>query len=205
MQSFKTQKKVTSLIFDTMPQIIVQSLIAFNIIYDYSKIALTNNQLYTSIIAAIFNLIFQTIQLILISNGVNETFESYALISVISRTGWVPFVQSNDNIILNNNNGILNYNIEYNIPLITKIFDVKANFEHDISNITIKYLITALNGNNTNIKIIVFGNSLRLLNIQNLILLIETCCTNNIQLSELLNFNSSFDISANNNEDIRII
>ena len=90
-EGFKRQKTVGQLMFETIPQVILQGLIVFNIGMQLEGTSLSSNDLYLSISAAVINSIGQIGRLYLEARAVEESFIQYALICMMGRVGWVPF------------------------------------------------------------------------------------------------------------------
>eukprot|EP01083_Nonionella_stella_P242260 845191_1 len=90
-QGFKRQKAISQILFETVPQTILQILLVFDIIKGKELAQITNLQLQISIISAVFNLIMQLTKLYVESVAVNEFFVEYCLSAMMARVSWVPF------------------------------------------------------------------------------------------------------------------
>merc|ERR1712228_950708 len=119
--SFKKQKLISQLFFETVPQAILQSLLFFEIIKGKDLAGITNNDLILSLSSAAFNSLLQIFKLYQESNAVKESFVQYSLNCITARFGWVPFEHQIKGFADNENIKTLtiDYKIKYRLPLIT--------------------------------------------------------------------------------------
>jgi len=101
-EGFKTQKSIAQLMFESIPQAILQSLLIFGAVplealaagpvsnrhHPYDK-----NTVIFSITSAACNIAFQFIRLYCESSAAIENMIQYALHCFMARIGWVPFKQ----------------------------------------------------------------------------------------------------------------
>eukprot|EP01084_Bolivina_argentea_P276963 472691_1 len=200
--SFKKQKLIAQLFYETVPQVILQILLYFSIIEGKTLSGVTNRALIISICSAVFNCVMQMFRLIWESQAVQESFIQYALNSLTARYAWVPYKHKIEQInkyktITSHN---FEYKIKYDLPLVTRLtkciekkYDmaplqiqhnhktVEPTFgyvEYDFSNVTIKALtasiknMTAPSDKKTSISI-TFAESLRLLDVRSVVSLMQ--------------------------------
>eukprot|EP01084_Bolivina_argentea_P191474 328900_1 len=206
--SFKKQKLIAQLFFETVPQVILQGLLFGSVIKGRELTGITDRDLILSIGSAVFNLIVQLFRLFLEKDAVKESFVQYAFNCMTARFAWVPY----KHILERMEKGNINYNIQYNLPLITFITKYMKNkndnkslqvgykhkkndvtygsVEYDFSANTVKSLISTIKGlqygNNINIE---FGKSLRLLDVRSIISLMQACHDKGIQLPDIHKIN----------------
>eukprot|EP01084_Bolivina_argentea_P317425 550350_1 len=89
--SFKKQKIMAQLFFETCPQVALQALLFFGIIKGKEFNAITDTDLLVSLSSAIFSSIMQIYRLRAESMAVQETFVHYALNCITARFGWVAY------------------------------------------------------------------------------------------------------------------
>lgn len=158
-------KTTGQLCFETIPQIIIQSLIFIKIFPGSTNIK--SNELFISIITALINLFIQTLRLKFESISIHETLLEYSLNCIIGRVGWIPFLhelnynyinnklkeeqQQQQNIDNNNDNEkkndiklLIDYDIKYKIPLISNLFNYFPKMDFDFDSITINHFIAIL-------------------------------------------------------------
>eukprot|EP01084_Bolivina_argentea_P121455 215222_1 len=204
--SFRKQKLIAQLFFETIPQVILQVLLFLSIIKGKELSGVTDSDLILSICSAGVNFIIQIFRLIFESRAVQETFIEYSLNCITARYEWVPFKHNIEQF----NVEPINYNIQYELPLITaltKYMKTKNDLEplqieykhkrsditfgcveYDFSKVTVNALISTIkNLSNYDQKIMTinFGKSLRLLDIRSIISLMQACKEKNIKLPDI--------------------
>eukprot|EP01084_Bolivina_argentea_P024887 46328_1 len=119
--SFRKQKLIAQLFFETIPQAILQGFLFSGFIQGRELTGITRSDLILSISAAILNSFIQIFRLKMESTAAQETFVQYSLHCITARFAWVPFthkmiefVQKNDGRNILN----VNYHIQYELPLI---------------------------------------------------------------------------------------
>eukprot|EP01084_Bolivina_argentea_P080713 146175_1 len=121
--SFKKQKLMAQLFFETIPQVTLQILLFTRMIKGISVTTITDRDLIFSISTAIFNSLVQLFRLKLESKAAQETFVQYALNCISCRFGWVPFahkLQRFEDINEKKHASLLiDYKIQYRLPLVT--------------------------------------------------------------------------------------
>eukprot|EP01084_Bolivina_argentea_P172299 298477_1 len=150
--SFKKQKTIAQLFFETFPQLILQILLITSVISGIELAGITNNDLILSISSAVINFVIQMFKLYSEAIAVEETLVGYTLQSVTARFSWVPFLHKIDHFFKTQQHAddsqdvTIDYNITYKYPLITSLSNgaVKATVEYNFSSITIKQLIASI-------------------------------------------------------------
>eukprot|EP01084_Bolivina_argentea_P215564 365983_1 len=254
-EGFKRQKTVAQLMFESIPQLIIQTLLLYNLFpVKSSEISnITETDLYRSITFAVLNAVGQFFKLFIESIAVDESFVQYCLHAMMSRVGWIPFkmkiiqyfrdesssvsaYEDNKNNNEDNKNCLdkifgvkyinptdlnsekeitINYKIDYRMPVISYLFNIKPTLEFDFSSITIRHLIAIIESQ-SNIDVdedqdinykdhdhdddnddnyykppkakslsIKFNESLRLLGVKDIILLMNTCKKSGIKLPDI--------------------
>eukprot|EP01084_Bolivina_argentea_P067294 122575_1 len=89
--SFKKQKIMAQLFFETVPQVALQLLLFFSIAKGNELKNITRTDLLLSIGSALFSSFMQIFRLRAESMAVNETLVHYSLNCITARFGWVPF------------------------------------------------------------------------------------------------------------------
>ena len=156
-ESFKRQRSVNMLMFETIPQAILQSLLIFNIIGDGNNndsSGISRNELLVSIGAAILNGCVQLCRLYLEAIAVKESFIEYSLKLILGRVAWLPFenqiqllfkqdeTTSDDGIHIRLPKPLaVNYNIKYKIPLVTRCLDISNSIEFDFSSTSLRCVL----------------------------------------------------------------
>eukprot|EP01083_Nonionella_stella_P060839 158657_1 len=105
-EGFKRQKTVGQLMFETIPQVILQGLIAFDVggaLLELEGTTISKRDLYLSVGSAVINSMGQITKLYLESIAVQESFIQYALTCMMGRVGWVPFRHKIQRIFTNKN------------------------------------------------------------------------------------------------------
>ncbi len=102
-EGFKRQRAVGQLMFESLPQMILQSLAVWVLTIDQvsmgsnddenGKISsvIDNNSLYFSICTSAFNVVFQMGRIVGESKAARETLLQYSLECVMARVNWWPF------------------------------------------------------------------------------------------------------------------
>eukprot|EP01084_Bolivina_argentea_P110314 197016_1 len=228
--SFGQQKKIAQLFFETVPQVILQTLLYTKTISGKDISGITDRALLISVSSAVFNCIVTLVKLYAESRGVQETFVEYSLHSITARFGWVPFRKVlinyfNDNYNnmnnkpgccgkwfsfknLDSNDIILNYKIQYRVPIITYLSNesLKNSIVYDFSSNTMASFIAIIKSNydssnynksKKNKLSIRFGDSLRLLSVRQIITLMQACSSKQIVLSDIhaIDWNIAFENS----------
>lgn len=121
--SFKKQKLIAQLFFETVPQAMVQTLLFFSIIDGKELAGITNSDLILSLSSAAFNCLLQLLRLLLESKAVNEGFVQYSLHCITARFGWIPFEQQ----IRNASQNEINFKIKYDFPIVTYLSKMLLN------------------------------------------------------------------------------
>ena len=94
-EGIKRQRTAAMLLFETLPQAIVQGLLMAQVFYDRSLLDDANIQesdVYISIISAALNATVQVLRLQSESRACNETFYKYCVSCLMARISWIPFV-----------------------------------------------------------------------------------------------------------------
>eukprot|EP01083_Nonionella_stella_P067517 178632_1 len=115
-ESFKKQKLIAQLFFETLPQAILQVLLVRGVIDGKDEAGITDNDLILSLSAAFVNTSFQVFRLYRESQASKETFVQHSLHCVTARFEWVPY---NDLIQEHTHDPKpldLNYKIQYDLP-----------------------------------------------------------------------------------------
>ena len=251
----------------------IQSLLFFDVFGNNVDVeGITNTELGLSIVSAVLNSATQAVKLYLESKAVQSNFWHYTLHCCMGRVNWIPFETQIDSLlkkkstsisktksikqVSNNNNNdssfgqqnklCLNYKIQYQLPIISRLLKIKNTVEYDFSSTSIRFLIAKLsvltvknngigdqsisvaeknsttnyNGNNTfDYKdggfgtpslSISFGQSLRLLSFQDILLLLRVCKNKNIELPgiddpNVIDFENAISISQSNRRDPRLL
>ena len=225
--------ETAQIMFETLPQLILQGLLLSNILGDKNLTGVSNEEFTLSIVSAIVNSIAQICRLYLESRSVDESFVQYTLTCAQGRVGWLPFEHELIELInknkydndLESNITVINYNIHYKIPLLSRIFgSLKVDMDFDFSSVTLRHLIATLsmlddstgnnnsnNGKDTTPQVsIIFGKSLRLLSVQDILLLLRVCKLKNVLLPDIhdvdvINWGHAIEISKEIGQDCRII
>ena len=230
-EGIKRQKSTAQLLFESIPQIVIQGLLAFEINNNNnnndSNKSITRNDIYLSMFFAILNIIVQTWRIILEKNAINESFIQYCVTCLTGRIGWIPFRWQIETILTSfnfrsNSNGdhdipIISYDIRYDYPLcISKILHKKGKITFDFSHATMKELLNVIKTTQTRsrnnqvsvdsdniIKLkINFGKSLRLLSFEMLMLLFKVCKENHIQIIGMKCDSINAAAHKNNSDDV---
>eukprot|EP01084_Bolivina_argentea_P229506 387328_1 len=149
--SFKKQKIMAQLFFETVPQLTLQALLFFDIISGKDSQGITDRDLIISLSSAFFSSIMQLFRLKAESGAVRETFVHYALNCITARFGWVAYRDKIEEFQKRlekefkqkcwgccGNKGItekileLDYSLHYNLPLVTYLTGVlskKSSFQ----------------------------------------------------------------------------
>eukprot|EP01084_Bolivina_argentea_P320086 555312_1 len=247
--SFKKQKIIAQLFFESVPQTILQVLLFRRVITGKELLnGITDADLIRSISIASINVFVQLFRLFAESVAVKESFVQYSLNCITARFGWLPFKHLIDENNINNfksnfctkifekkNESSIDFTIQYKLPLITflsawwkqknantplrvgcdyKETDVKYGcVQYDFSFITINSLISAIKSlpqkqeeNETGIKTIKFGHSLRLLDVRSIISLMQSCKDKDIILLDIdkIDWQEAFK-NTTNSGDARLI
>eukprot|EP01083_Nonionella_stella_P044270 119260_1 len=173
-EGFKRQKSISQILFETIPQTILQTLLMLEVIPGRKLAGITNPELQVSIVSAVFNLCMQITKLYIESVAVEELFVEYNLNAMMGRVSWIPFrfklIKMSRNIAFKNDNtlrkrrgksfcgklfsplaertdGEINYHIRHRIPLISYFSDDKIlnTVDYDFSSVTIGHLIATVN------------------------------------------------------------
>eukprot|EP01083_Nonionella_stella_P089131 248668_1 len=255
--SLKRQKSIAQLFFETVPQLILQTLLFTAVIGVQDELTgVSSDVLMLSICSASFNFVIQTLRLKAESVAVRETFVQYSLHSITARFGWLPFKhlikqsgarqKRTDNksktccwrwcsfeIINDDDEPTLDYRLRYRLPIVTAIseYSAKSNntkelcvgrklkyetpayglVEFDFSSGTVNELISAIKSISHHKRScelsIVFGKSLRLLNVRDIITLMQACSQQKIDLPDIheIEWNDAFKNSAMTNTDARLL
>lgn len=137
-----------------VPQVTLQGLLYFEIIGNKKVTGIASTELLISICSACLNCTIQIMKLYLESNAIKQSFVEYSLIAVMGRIAWVPFLsqieylaQSKNKQLKNNNKDkrgkdkmIIDYDIKYNLPCITKWLGIKNSIEYDFSVTSIRFV-----------------------------------------------------------------
>eukprot|EP01083_Nonionella_stella_P113712 335355_1 len=213
--SFKKQKLIAQLFFETVPQVILQLYLFLYSSDELRKLSgITDHDLILSIGSAVFNCFVQILRLVFESAAVHETFVQYALNCLTARYEWVPFKHQLDRFVENHEDLLqINYKIQYRLPLITHLTEYMKNkneleplrikykhkqnrllfgsVQYDFSKITIGGLSTSIKNlsdryQSNNKRIsITFGGSLRLLDVRSIISLMQCCKEKQIELPDI--------------------
>eukprot|EP01083_Nonionella_stella_P096780 272139_1 len=120
--SFKKQKLIAQLFFETAPQAILQVLLAFHVIEGRDLAGISDRDLILSIGAAILNSFVQLFRLKKESKAAQETFVQYSLHCITARFGWVPFNHLMQQFVDAEDRALdINYKMQYELPLITHL------------------------------------------------------------------------------------
>eukprot|EP01084_Bolivina_argentea_P287152 492683_1 len=121
--SFKKQKLIAQLFFETIPQVTLQALLFSGVITnDLGDI--TDKDILISLSAASFNFFVQIFRLKKESQVTKETFIQYSLHCITSRFAWVPFLHLLEQQIKSGSTKPLkpiNYTMKYKIGVITRL------------------------------------------------------------------------------------
>ena len=172
-EGIKRQRAAAMILFETIPQAIIQLLLLINVFGDDDSLEAANVQaldVYLSIIFAVLNSAFQILRLKLESRACNEKFNEYCLECLMARISWIPFEnnirtflnEKRDNTtndepnddpnvavtIINRPEGSekIGYDIKYNCPCGIKIagYQPRLQLQFDFSSITIQKLISTI-------------------------------------------------------------
>ena len=165
-EGLKRQRAVTMLMYETIPQAIIQMLLIFGLFTsdtsdDTSDTSDTNDtnvtnaanidetSVYTSVCFAVLNSIFQILRLRSEAQAVREPFYQYCLQCLMARISWIPFKNeivtflSGDDDEKRDKNKYISYNIKYPIPCgISSLVTFKPKVGFDFSSITINQFIS---------------------------------------------------------------
>eukprot|EP01084_Bolivina_argentea_P168991 292967_1 len=161
--SFKKQKLISQLFFESLPQVVIQSLLFFSVIEGKEFSGVTERGLIISISSALVNCIMQIIRLCFEKTAVRESFVEYAFNCISARFGWIPFQHQ---IEILDDSMEINYDITYDLPIITLLTQLlkdrndtqplqigykhgtkkttTSNVEFDFSSVTINKLISTI-------------------------------------------------------------
>eukprot|EP01083_Nonionella_stella_P094458 265001_1 len=208
-EGFKRQRSIGQLMFESVPQVILQT-----ILFSMSGNAIAPRQLIISIAFATINIMASLFKLNLEAKCCRCSFISYALICIKARVGWVPQRER----ILEANYGskdvVIDYDMSHKPALFCGLY--KHSIEYDFSQITVQFLMTALQTITLNDKTVTlridFGNTLRLLPLQDVIDLYMLCQEKAVIVtfpgSDSQNdydWSSAIETSAEYGKDARII
>eukprot|EP01083_Nonionella_stella_P014862 41621_1 len=187
-EGFKRQKSVAQLMFETVPQLTIQVLLFCNVIPGKHLIDMNQTILLTSIASASLNCVRQMIKLVLESKAVRQNVIEYSLHCVMARVGWVPFRTTIDTFRVADRYPLsIDYNIKYAIPIVTACCGITGSMEYDFSSRTVRHLVAVLSmveGTKQSLSI-TFGKTLRLLTLQDLLLLLSVCQRQNIKILDM--------------------
>lgn len=126
--------------FETIPQVIVQSLLVFGVLTTFEKTNITETDVYFSICCAFFNASFQLLKLKLEAKAVNEMFTHYCLTCLLARIGWIPYHDQIQKVIRDGKRREhLNFAIQYNYPFkLNKKVHYKPKVEFEFSTLTVQ-------------------------------------------------------------------
>eukprot|EP01083_Nonionella_stella_P177652 625049_1 len=225
-EGFKRQKSVAQLMFETVPQLTMQGLLFWDVIPGKHLAGIDEFILLISITSASLNCIRQIIKLILESRAVRQNVIEYSLHCVMARVGWVPFRNTIDTFRIANQTQAdpyplsIDFNIKYAIPCITKCCGITASMEYDFSSRTIRHLVAVLSmvegkskyhdaWTDERILSIKFGKTLRLLTLQDLLLLLSVCQKQNIKILDIIepkvfDFGTAIQMSKKMDKDCRL-
>eukprot|EP01083_Nonionella_stella_P142209 439559_1 len=144
----------------------------------------------------------------------------------MARVGWVPFRNTIDTFRIANQTQAdpyplsIDFNIKYAIPCITKCCGITASMEYDFSSRTIRHLVAVLSmvegkskyhdaWTDERILSIKFGKTLRLLTLQDLLLLLSVCQKQNIKILDIIepkvfDFGTAIQMSKKMDKDCRL-
>ena len=197
-EGIKRQKSIAQLLFESIPQLIIQTFAVFDIglfrLDNNTNETISEFDIYLSMTFALLNAIGQLWRIILEKKSIEESFIQYCVTCLTGRIGWIPFKYKIENILKNNKieneneneNEIplINYKIQYEYPFgISKFFRKKGEIIFDFSQVTIKEFLnnidtTTLHESHKDSDIVLnidFDNSLRLLSFQDLSQLFKVC------------------------------
>ena len=158
-EGIKRQKSIAQLLFESIPQLIIQTLVVFEVgIFASGSTSVSRNNIYLSMGFAATNALVQGWRIKLEKNAVNETFVKYCVRCLTGRIAWIPFADeiemllSSPAIFLRDDlykqhplvQGI-DYRIRYDYPCcLSRIFRKKGKITFDFSDVTIKDFINML-------------------------------------------------------------
>ena len=238
-EGIKRQRATAMLMFETIPQAVLQVLLLFGVFSASGSTSVVNaadidaTSVYLSVFFATLNSLFQVARLKSESTAVHEPFYQYCLECLMARISWIPYKHEIVSFLSgNNNSNKICYNIKYSLGCgLSKLFGYKPKVGFDFSSMTIHQLIAVLDvptqsqKNEQKITLrkdnampsvasltsvdstvvtgsvdshleIDFGKSLRLVNFEDLMGLLEACSRHNILIS---GFNSGkiFELISN--------
>eukprot|EP01083_Nonionella_stella_P170821 582191_1 len=191
-EGFKAQRSIGQLMFESIPQFIVQTIVFYVLDLDSilksddSDIASSNTistaQLQISIVSALINIIGTIVRLKIDSICCKTDLISYSLSCVKARVDWIPQLEHILEAIKNKTSTSIDYQMSYKIPCVPHTRHV----EYDFSVTTINRLISELRAidvsdyyisehDDGKLLQIHFRDSLRLLPLQSTIELLAIC------------------------------
>ena len=93
-EGIKRQRATAQMMFETIPQAIVQFLLLVNVFGNGDSLSVANVEpldVCLSILSAILNSLFQILRLKLESEACNEKFSEYCVECLMARISWIPF------------------------------------------------------------------------------------------------------------------
>ena len=169
-EGFKRQRVVGQLLFESLPQLALQSLLAFGVFtvqdfqscdengfYDENKCVDSSeatqflnsnnrNIIILSIITTSINVIFQFVRLIGESLVVEERLDKYALSCILGRVGWIPYIDKIKRLQQDPYYHMkqLDYDIKYTLGMVTSCIGTRGTVEFAFNSVTLRQLSAAI-------------------------------------------------------------
>eukprot|EP01083_Nonionella_stella_P090515 252843_1 len=166
-EGYKKLRTITQLMFETIPQAILQSLMWAGII-NLAGSTVSQQDIIMSLVSAGCNMIIQFSKVAIEAKGFDEPIISYSLKCMMGRFGWIPFLK-----YLTNFTGDKELILSYDKIKVFKLFTVSYYF----SSITVRKLIdTLMDISSTNTAALIsftFGKSCDFVDIHSMVQLLS--------------------------------
>ena len=232
-EGFKRQRVVGQLSFESIPQLILQSLLAFELINlnslrtcDDNGVAPTKScqgsdatfeddsrLVIFSIITTSCNIIFQMGRLIAESIAVEERIDQYALNCIMARVGWTPYKHKIERFREDSDYKVkrISYDIKFPLWIFTDCTGIRGSVDFAFSDVTLGQLSAAISlldkkSDNRDPRMKLFlHHSCDLVPCHEMVSLMWNC-KDKVKLSDITRFdwNGSIDLAAKDGKDIRI-